>query len=888
MKLLIRLTLASLNARRTRAVLTILAVALSVSLVVAVTGGYASARSAFRVYLDRYLGPIDILISKQNDPRGTISEDVGNALRGDPRVRGLAARLELQNGLLKDVDGKEEAARVASIVGMDWPGDLLAKNLQMVDGKWFDGTDGDFVVVDQSTAEQLKVSPGQTLVLPGLGKRLTLTVVGVVHKPAIIVEGRPVLYVPLRTLQRFTNLPGRVSRVLVALARGVDVNAFESEWTPRLEKISPGVRMKSSAETKKQLDSQLELLDLLSYAGGTVSMLTATFIVFSALSMGVLERQRTLAMLRAVGALKSHVAALVLIEGILLAGAGALIGVPLGLLFVFILTMTFGDFFVTGVVLSWGGIFLGVGGSLAAALLASLLPAWTASRVSPLDAMTPQSSPPRAHSWIACAAAGAILASVDPFIFFGPLPRIVAALGVQNPLATTQTIRFIAHFALGLPTLLTGLFLMSPAIVWLVERLVGRLVAGIFGVRFAMLRQQLSSGIWRAAGTCTAMMVGLATLIVLQIQGNSALGGWKLPDKFPDIFIATNMLGGIPMEEVAKLDDIDGIKRGQVMPIAIATPGLAHGFFGLAEAMIMPDATMFFGIDPDRGFNLMALDFREGNAQDAQRQLKQGRHLLVTEEFRKIKGLHVGNTLMLRTDHGPQDYTIAGVIWSPGIDVLVSVYDMGNAMDQRTAASVFGTLTDAKRDFGVDRYSLVVANLQYGADKADVLKKVQKELKLQGLRAGDVRPLKYKIETEARKIILMISSVAFAAMGIASLGVTNTIMASVRSRRWQFGILRSVGVTRGALLRLVMAEAALLGIVACAMGVGAGLLMGMDAHALSADVTGYDPPVSRPWGIILIGVAAVLVISLAASVGPAVQVAVAEPLTLLQAGRSSA
>lgn len=885
---LAKLTISNLSARKTRAALTILAVALSVSLVVAVTGGYASARSAFRVYLDRYLGPVDILISKQNDPRGTIPEAIGDALRDDPRVRGLSARLELQNGLVKDVDGKEEAARVASVVGITWPSDLLASNLQLIDGKWFEGTDGDFVVVDQSTADQLKVAPGQTVTLPGLGKKLTLTVVGVVHKPAIMVEGRPVLYVPLKTLQRFANLPGRVSRVLLALERGVDVKSFETQWTPKLEKIGPGVRMKSSAETKKQLDNQLELIDLLSYAGGTVSMLTATFIVFSALSMGVLERQRTLAMLRAVGALRSHVAALVLIEGFLLAGFGALIGVPLGLLFVFILTRAFGDFFVTGVVVNWGGVLLGVGGSFAAALLASLLPAWTASRVSPLDAMTPQSSPPRARSWIGCAVAGALLVTVDPFIFFGPLPRIIEMLGAADPRATTQMVRFFAHFAVGLPTMLTGLFLMSPAIVWIVERLIGRPVAALFGVSFSMLRQQLSSGIWRAAGTCTALMVGLATLIVLQIQGNSALAGWKLPNKFPDIFIATNMLGGIPMEEIARLDEIEGIKRGQVMPIAIATPGLAHGFFGLAQAMIMPDATMFFGIDPDRGFDLMALDFREGNVQDAKRLLKEGRHLLVTEEYRRLKGLHLGNTLMLKTDHGPQDYTIAGVIWSPGIDVLVSVYDMGNAMDQRTAASVFGTLVDAKRDFGVDRYSLVVANLEYAVDKTDVLKKVQKELKLKGLRAGDVRPLKYKIETEAHKIILMISSVAFAAMGIASLGVTNTIMASVRSRRWQFGILRSVGVTRGVLLRLVVAEAALLGIIACALGVGAGLLMGMDAHALSADVTGYAPPIVVPWGIVLVGVGSVLLISLLASLGPAIQVAVAEPLSLLQAGRSSA
>jgi putative ABC transport system permease protein len=885
--LFLKLTISSLTASKTRAILTILAVALSVSLVVAVTGGYESARSAARSFLDRFLGPIDVMISKQNDPRGTISEQVGTVLAADPRVRGLSARLELQNGLLKDVDGKEEAGRVANVTGITQPGDLMAENLQMEDGRWFDADGGDVVVIDQSTAGQLKLKPGGTLTLPNLDRRLTLTVVGIIHKPVIIVEGRPVLYVPLKTLQKFTGLEGRITRVLLALKPGVDVVAFDKEWEPKLEVVSPGLRIKSAMETKKQQDKQMASLDLLSYAGGVVAMLTATFIVFSALSMGVLERQRTLAMLRAVGVLRSRIAALVLIEGFALAGTGALLGVPLGLLWVWGLTRMFSGFFVTGIVLGWGGIFLGVGGSLAAALLASLLPAWSASRVSPLDAMTPQSAPPKARTWIRAGIIGAVLVSIDPLIFFGPLPRILAAMNAEDPLALLQRIKFRAHFAIGLPTLLTGIFLMSPSIVWLVERVAGRAVAAIFRVRDSMLRQQLSSGIWRAAGTCTALMVGLATLIVLQTQGNSALAGWQIPDKFPDIFIATNMLGGIPAEEVAKLDKMDGIRSGQVMPIAIATPGLAHGFFGLAEAMIMPDATMFFGVDPDRAFDMMALDFREGNIEDAKRMLKQGRHLLITSEFRNLKGLHVGSTLTLGTDHGPQEYTVAGVIWSPGIDVLVSVYDLGNAMDQRTAASVFGTLEDARRDFGITRYPMVVANLQYAAEKADLLKNVQKELKLEGLRAGDVRPLKMQIEVEFHKILLMISTVAFAAMGIASLGVTNTIMASVRSRRWQFGILRSIGVTRASLLRLVLAEAAMLGLIACAMGLGGGLLMSADAHALSATVIGYNPPIVIPWFIVCMGMLAVMVISLLASLGPATQVAFVEPLTLLQGGRSA-
>ena len=111
-------------------------------------------------------------------------------------------------------------------------------------------------------------------------------------------------------------------------------------------------------------------------------------------------------------------------------------------------------------------------------------------------------------------------------------------------------------------------------------------------------------------------MVGLATLVVLQVQGHSTLSGWKLPDKFPDIFIA-KPFGGVKAQDAAKLADIPGVRQNEIMPIAIASPGLPPGFFGLAQAMIMPDATMFFGVDPDKAFKLMELDFLEGSPADA-------------------------------------------------------------------------------------------------------------------------------------------------------------------------------------------------------------------------------------------------------------------------------
>jgi putative ABC transport system permease protein len=200
---------------------------------------------------------------------------------------------------------------------------------------------------------------------------------------------------------------------------------------------------------------------------------------------------------------------------------------------------------------------------------------------------------------------------------------------------------------------------------------------------------------------------------------------------------------------------------------------------------------------------------------------------------------------------------------------------------------MFGTLADAREDFGVERIYLVAANLEYSVNKNVMLADVQQRLGLYGMKVGDIRGIKHGIQQGFGRLLLLVSTVAIAAMAVAALGVTNTIMASIRSRRWSFGVLRSIGVTRSQLLRIVLAEAALLGVIGVALGLSAGGLMSLNARGLARITIGYVPPTVVPWGIVLGGAGAVMVISLLASLIPAWSVSRTEPLSLLQAGRAA-
>src|SRR3712207_63333 len=95
-----KLAVSNFLARKTRTALTIAAVALSVSLVVAVTTGYASVRSAIHKFMDRWMGAVDAQISRKNDPRGGITERVLHALREDSDVKRAVGRIEIETPLL--------------------------------------------------------------------------------------------------------------------------------------------------------------------------------------------------------------------------------------------------------------------------------------------------------------------------------------------------------------------------------------------------------------------------------------------------------------------------------------------------------------------------------------------------------------------------------------------------------------------------------------------------------------------------------------------------------------------------------------------------------------------------------------------------------------------
>src|SRR5438105_15905963 len=112
-----KLAISNLTTRRARAALTVAAIMLSVSLVVAVTSGYASIEGAAFQFVAHYLGTTDATITRAHDLRGGVPAQVVSELRKDPRVKRVIGRLEVQNDLVVEGKDAEERSSRAQLVG---------------------------------------------------------------------------------------------------------------------------------------------------------------------------------------------------------------------------------------------------------------------------------------------------------------------------------------------------------------------------------------------------------------------------------------------------------------------------------------------------------------------------------------------------------------------------------------------------------------------------------------------------------------------------------------------------------------------------------------------------------------------------------------------------
>ncbi|PRY06733.1 FtsX-like permease family protein [Paraburkholderia sp. BL25I1N1] len=196
----------------------------------------------------------------------------------------------------------------------------------------------------------------------------------------------------------------------------------------------------------------------------------------------------------------------------------------------------------------------------------------------------------------------------------------------------------------------------------------------------------------------------------------------------------------------------------------------------------------------------------------------------------------------------------------------------------------------AQWQFGkVGKLSRVDVQLERGVDRERFRREMQARLGNQWVIA-ETRDAESRTDRLSRAYRINMNVLALVALFTGAFLVFSTQALSVVRRRAQFAMLRVLGLTRGQLLRQILMEGALLGLLGSLAGLALGYAMASGAlHFFGSDLGGgYFPGVQPQVGFEPLASALFLMLGLAVSVlgslAPALEAARARPATALKAG----
>jgi putative ABC transport system permease protein len=914
MRSLWRLGISSVFQRRSRAWLLVAVVALSAMLISAVGVATGSIRAAVDARVEGMLGRADVRI-RASGAGGAFDGALLDRVRAWPEVDVAAGRLtgpatlRFVRPMWAQVEGApgswtrttKDIRATTVVVGITPDGESLVRGLELIEGRLPGAPDE--IVLDQmlvgrlserdadvrlgmgglsllvrvGSAEPMKADNGPLVATADDAARLNagsavavgdsvesvrlradpvrLRVVGIAASPPL--GGTPKGYMTAQGLGVVTGAAGRLDQIDVVLKAGVDATAFVEARRAELPE-------RTIAETTEKITSGLDRNMRANQMGFAVAsmmaFLAAAFIIMTGLSVGVTERQRELAVLRCLGAARWQLAVAQLIGGGALGVLGAAIGVPTGAALAAIMINRFHDVLRADVVFEASAIVGSAGGAVVSGLLGAALPAWQASRVSPLAALAARSRRVPVRSLAIVSALG--------------VAGVAAHLAVFTVLGGGQAV-FWAYVTVGLPSLMVGYFLLGVPVTIAMARLAGPVLERVLGLPSKMLERTVRATPYRFGFTSGAMMAGLALMVAIWTQGGGAVRDWLGKVEFPDAFVY-----GIAMNEEtrAKLEALPFVHETSALSMHPVDTD-AFGVQGLTRLK-----TFFFAFEPDSFFRMTRLTWIQGDEATARARLEEGGAVIVSREYLAARGLGVGSTFVCFDNGVEHRFEIVGVVASPGLELVNDFFDFGDDVTAARMHAVFGSRRDLRERFGADAVSMFQVSLDPKVGDDEAIASMREALIGTGIiNAGSGRQIKREILRFVGTTLTVSSLVAVFAMFVACLGVANLIVAGVQARQFEFGVLRALGGSRGVLGRIVVAEAACVALAACFLGTLMGVQGAFGGIVLNKILWGLELSVRPPVGPIALGWVAVAVFTIGAAAPTAWALARRQPRELLGA-----
>ncbi|MGW0580645.1 ABC transporter permease [Streptomyces sp. NPDC002920] len=319
------------------------------------------------------------------------------------------------------------------------------------------------VVVDRGLAERAHLAPGDRLTVQSTQAPRTYRVSGVAA-PATAVRHQTSLFFSATEARRLAAHPGQVTAYGVLPEPGADPDRVKQAVATALHGTGAQVSAGDGRGPVEFLDAAAARTKLVSMGGamGGTSLLVAVLVVVGTFALTVQQRQRELALLRAVAATPGQIRRLLgreaLIVGAAAGLAGACLGLPLG-------GWLHGRFIALGAVPATLQHTVSVFPPFAA-VAATLLGAWAAARIASrrVSGIRPAEALAEARAERTRPAWGRTLAGL---LLLAGGAALVAVLSVLRTEPASTPVTFLAVVVLSTSVALLGPLLVKAAVLFL-------------------------------------------------------------------------------------------------------------------------------------------------------------------------------------------------------------------------------------------------------------------------------------------------------------------------------------------------------------------------------------------------------------------------------------
>ena len=843
MRSLSALSFRNLWARKARTLLTMGGIVLGVALILATSVATHSAEVSVRKLFEEAAGRANLVVTSDSPAEGGFSEQALRRVQVTPGVAAAAPLAQTVTLLAEDADQVSLVSFVVELsgglllLGVDPDLDPQVHTVRIVEGRFFvsrEDKDRQVIVLTRDYAQEKGLAVGEDVELLGGDGVEPFEIVGLMAKEGLghFHRGRIGL-LPLRTVQRVFERGREIDQIDVVAAPGTDTEQLKADLQATLGRryavTYPAARGKL---VEQMIARYAQGTDLAS----TLALFVGAFLIYNTFSMTVLERTRELGLLRALGATRGRVLRLLLAEALLMGALGSALGVCLGLGLAHSLRDVLASYSNVEVVafqVPPEGLFLAVSVGIVVTVLAALRPVWRASRLPPVEALRPRA-----------ATGGRGVAARRIWMGLGVM--VLASLALFLPLDKSLRVPVLYVSTLAL---FGGAAFLSPVLVRPLERMLRPLMRP-WGHEGFLGSANVRRDVGRTALTASALMMGLTMVVGFGAFSASAM---VEVERYTDSFNA-DLFVYAPRPLRLRLGDqlatVEGVER--VLPVnfipteRVPPPDDPHG---------AREALTYTAIDVswyDEAPMLFAAG--QGDPQPMLDRLAQGDAVFISTLLAERYDLGKGDTLRLRTPTGEHDFLVAGV----AINYASNGY------------AVFGPWEDARRYFRARHASNFDLRIAPGTSIEEVHQRIKERfgkryhLQVETLEEFQGRVLAYTEEAMAYMDLFVLIGLI-----IAALGVLNTLLVNVLERVREIGILRGLGMTRGQVIKMILAEAGVMGGIGGLLGMLLGIYLSRVFVDMGNAVSGYEWGYVFPGQAIVTGLVSALLAAFLAALYPA-------------------